>query len=262
MTRTMGDATVAEYLPEGLDMYAGYVDGRYQSFNAIRSRFPGKLVVPIATQESGNVGTVFDGPPDNGSWSGVVGWVVRARRRGVDPTVYTSGGEWANGVQEFNQMGVAQPHWWIASWNGHADIPAGAVAHQYENVGDHYDLSAVADYWPGIDPAPSRPPAPPPPAPPPVQTGPTPAQLALLAAQAFEEDDVIMVHEPSGGIYLISGSMYVHIPQVSDVSSFEAAGVKVADISAPFHTALQAGSAALQGKLTGTLNVSGALQAS
>lgn len=262
MTRSMGDATVAAYLPDNLDMYAGYVDGAYRSYDAIRARFPGKLVVPIATQTSGNVGVVFDGPPDNGDWPGVVAWCVRARARGVDPGVYTDGSSWAIGIQAFNGAGVALPHWWIANWNGVADVPAGAVAHQYASVSNRYDLSAVADYWPGVDPAPSKPgpPAPPKvPAPPP---GPSPAQLALLAAQVFEEDDMIMVHEPSGGIYLISGSLYVHIPSTADVSAFLGAGVKQVDISAAFNTALEQGAAGLQGKLSGSLNVSGSLTAS
>ena len=73
---------------------------------------------------------------------------------------------------------------------------------------------------------------------------------------------MIMVHEPSGGIYLISGSLYAHIPDTGDVSSFEAAGVKQVNITAAMHTALQAASAALQGKLSGSLNISGQLQAS
>jgi hypothetical protein len=257
----MGDAVTAGYLPADLDMYAGYIDGRYQSYQQIRARFPGKLVVAIATQAGGNVGVVFDGPPDNGTWPEVVAWVLRRRHDGVDPSVNTTSSAWAAGVQAFNAVHVAQPHWWISDWNGHQDIPSGAIAHQYESVANRYDLSVVADYWPGVDPV-DKPPAPPPvthpPAPP---AGPTPEQLALAAALAFEEDDMILTHDPSGAITLISGSLVVHVQTLTDAQAFQAAGVKQVDISAQMATNIVTAAAELQGKLTGTLAVSGSLVA-
>jgi hypothetical protein len=73
---------------------------------------------------------------------------------------------------------------------------------------------------------------------------------------------MIMVHNPKGEIYLVSGSLYVHVPDISDVTSFEGAGVKQTNISQAFSDALAAGSAALQGKLSGTLAISGQLSAS
>jgi hypothetical protein len=263
MVRFMDDAANLEFIdPNTVDLIAYYVDGNYVPSNAQLARFAGKVHVPISVNPSGNMGTVLDGAPDNGSTGEEPGWVARRRRAGIDPTVYTSLSLWPGLIRAMNSAGVAQPHWWIAEWNNRAEMIDGAIAHQYVNNGNKWDRSVVADYWPGIDPVHNQPPPPKPPSPPAPPPGPTPAQLALLAAQLFEEDDMILVHEPSGGIYLVSGSLYVHVPDISDVTSFEGAGVKQVNISAAFHTALEAGSAALQGKLSGTLAISGQLSAS
>lgn len=263
MVRFMEDAANIERIdPATIDLIGYYVDGNYVPSNAQLARFAGKVHVPISVNPSGNLGIVLDGAPDNGLTGEEPGWVARRRRSGVDPTVYTSLSLWPTLIRAMNSAGVAQPHWWIAEWNNRAEMIGGAIAHQYENNGNNWDRSIVADYWPGIDPAHLAPPPAPIPTPPPAPTGPSPVQLAAEAALDLLEDDMIMVHEPSGGIYLLSGSLYVHIPDPSDVSSFEQAGVKQENISAAFHTALQAGSAALQGKLSGTLAISGQLAAS
>lgn len=259
--RTAADSTVAEYLPAGKDIYLGYIDGKYQSYNAIRARFPHALVVPIATQASGNVGTVFDGPPDNGTWPEVVAWVVRRRKAGVDPSVNTTGSAWATGVQAFNAAKVAQPHWWISSWNGDQSVPSGAIGHQFESVPGRYDLSAFLDYWPGVDPAPTstgggggggggKAPTPAPPAPAPV-----PFNLK------YPEADMIMLDTPTG-VWLLSGSLFTAVASPADVTAFKGAGVPLISATAAQLTGLQQASAALTGKLSGTLAVSGSLSAS
>lgn len=259
--RTAADAVVAEYLPAGKDIYLGYIDGKYQSYNPIKARFPHALVVPIATQAGGNVGTVFDGPPDNGTWPEVVAWVVRRRKAGVDPTVNTTGSAWATGVQAFNTAHVAQPHWWISSWNGDQSVPAGAIGHQFETVPGRYDLSVFLDYWPGVDP-------------PPAGTGgggtggtgthpttPAPAPAPVPFNLRYPEDDMIMLDTPTG-VWLLSGSLLTAVASPPDVTAFKNAGVPLISASAAQLTGLQQASAALTGKLAGTLAVSGSLTAS
>lgn len=255
-------AAIDQIDPNTVDMIAYYIDGRYVPSSASLARFAGKIHVPIAVDPSTNAGIVFDGPPDNATWNEVVDWVVMRRRAGADPSVYTDQSDWATAVAAFNSRGVTPPHWWIARWDGSPTLIQGAYAHQYENVANRWDTSVVADYWPGVDPV--HPPAPPPgpaptPGPPP---GPTPAQLLLMAEQRNEEDDMIMVHDPSGAISLISGSLLVHIPALPDVEAFKGAGVAQIDVSTAMIQALQTASAALSGHLSGTLNISGALQAS
>ncbi len=250
------DCANAAYAPDGYDIYLGYVDGSYQSYPALKKRFPGKLVVPIAVFPSTNAGVVFDGPPDNSTWPRVVDWVVMRRKAGVDPTVYTDASDWATGVQAFNARGVPGPHWWIASWNGVQDIPAGAIGHQYQEVPQRYDVSVFADYWPGVDakPSPPAPKPPPAPAPAPAASLPEDEMLTIVVTK-----DAATGADP--GIWLLSGELYAHIPTIGDVQALDAAGVKRATVSYGFHQGLVAAGAALQGKLSGSLNISGQLQA-
>lgn len=245
MTRTGADSTVAEYLPTGQDIYLGYVDGKYQSYNAIKARFPHALVVPIATQASGNVGIVGDGPPDNGTWPGWVGWVVRRRAAGVDPTMYTDKSSWATGIQAFNAAHVAQPHWWIADYDDHPEVYPGSVGKQYQSVPNRYDLSLFADYWPGVDPKPAPPGGggttttggggtPPPPQPPAIARVKDMLLLEVPNAAGTGED-----------VYLLSGDLYVHVPDGATFGALKAAGVPVAKVSGAFGDGIAAAVASL-----------------
>lgn len=252
MTRTGADSTNPEYLPEGMDIYLGYVDGNYRSYDAIKARFPRALVVPIATQAGGNVGTVGDGPPDNGTWPEWVGWVVRRRKAGVDPTMYTDASSWTEAIQAFNHAGVAQPHWWIAKWDNHPEVLPGSIGKQYQEVPRRYDLSLFADYWPGVDPKPAS-------------TGgggsagtttatptgtttatPTRKIKGMLLTYVIPENG----HNP--GIWLLSGSLYAHMVSSADVKAFGDAGVPTAHISLTQHEAFIAAAAAQSTVHTGS----------
>lgn len=258
----MRDSAAIDHIdPASVDLIGYYVDGNYVPTASQLARFAGKVHVPISVNPRGNLGVVGDGPPDNGSWDEWVTWVARRRGSGVDPTMYTNLSSWPTAIQAFNRAGVALPHWWIAEWNGRAEMIQGAVAHQYDSVGNQWDDSVAADYWPGIDPVHNQPPPPAPPSRPAPPPGPTPAQLLRQANQRNEEDDMILVHDPSGAISLISGSLFVHVPSIPDVDAFKGAGVAQVEISKAMADALTAGSAALQGKLSGTLAISGQLSA-
>jgi hypothetical protein len=73
--------------------------------------------------------------------------------------VYCGEASWDSVRAAFVAAGVPEPHYMIAHYDNVPTVPIGAVAKQYINdptSGGHYDLSAVADYWPGIDPAPAN----------------------------------------------------------------------------------------------------------
>lgn len=253
--RLMYDACDPNGIPRGATMVGGYVDAGCRWTPGAWGMFPNAVKVRIASLPSTNDGVVGDGPPDNGTWPQWVAWVVMRRHAGVDPTMYTDADQWSTGQGAFRAAGVAEPHWWVANWNNTATVPPGAVAHQYADKGDVYDLSAVLDYWPGVDPAPSNAPVPPP--------APAP-DLSTL------EDPVIILGvspDPANptvnqGIWLLSGGLYVHIPDPSDVIALTSQGVKQASIDFQFHQNLLAGAAALHGTLSGQLGVSGNLNVS
>lgn len=156
--RTMYDGVTPSRLPSGAPLYAGYVDGHYANIPAIRARFPHARIVGIAVSPHTNAGTVLDVEPGDASPAQAPAWVKMRRAAGVDPTVYCAATTWPAVRAAFKAAGVAEPHYWIAAWDGHATLPAGAVAKQYVSTSG-YDKSVVADHWPGVDPAPAPAPA-------------------------------------------------------------------------------------------------------
>lgn len=261
MTRIMRDsATIAYINPADVQLLGYYVDGAYVPSAGQLARFTGKVLVPISVNPHGNNGVVGDGPPDNGAWGDWVDWVVRRRQWGVNPTMYTNQSSWATGVAAFNARGVTPPQWWIANWDGQATMIPGAVAHQFENVGNQYDTSVVADYWPGVDPVPHNPGPPPPPGSggggPPPPPPPPPNPFANLL-----EEDVLLVQNPQDW-FLLSGSLYAWIPSNPDLAALQGAGIKSVTVSAAQHDSLLKAAAALSGTLGGSLAVSGSLTVS
>jgi hypothetical protein len=148
--RTMYDAVTVNNIPPGATMVAGYVDGIYANMPAMAARFPNAVHVPIAVRASTNDGLVLDVEQGDATPAQSVGWVVMRRAAGVDPSVYCNTSTWPAVKAAFATAGVTPPHYWVAQYDGTPAIPAGAVAKQYSDVGP-YDLSAVADVWPGID---------------------------------------------------------------------------------------------------------------
>jgi hypothetical protein len=106
----------------------------------------------FATTDSG---TVLDCEQGNCTPAQSVDWVLLRRKAGVDPTVYCGRNTWWGQIRAaFQARNVPEPHYWVADYSGDPAkpaIPPGAIALQYEDAGP-YDLSAVADYWPGVDP--------------------------------------------------------------------------------------------------------------
>lgn len=165
MTRIMYDSVDVAGLPTGGDLYAGYVDGIYKNDTAIKARFPNVPFVGIAVTASTNDGIVLDVERYDATPDQAPAWVKMRRLAGVEPSVYCSEDAWATVKGAFAAAGITEPPYWVAAYPGAGPgIPLGAVAHQYADMGG-YDVSTVADYWPGVDA--SSPPAPAPQPPPP-----------------------------------------------------------------------------------------------
>jgi hypothetical protein len=158
VTRTMYDGVDATRLPTSAQLVAGYVDGLYRWSDANWARFPHSVKVRVAVFSQTNDGQVLDVEPGNATPAQSVDWVLMRRRAGVDPTVYMNTSTWPTVRAAFRARGVAEPHYWVAQYDDVASIPSGAIAKQYYNNNDlGYDLSVVADHWPGVDPAPFGP---------------------------------------------------------------------------------------------------------
>jgi hypothetical protein len=154
--RTMYDA--CDYLrpPADAAMVAGYVSGGCQWSPAAWSAWSKAITVRIDTVAAIGTGVVLDVERGDATPEDAPNWCAQARQRGVTPTVYCSQSNVAAVLAACKLHGVPAPLIWMALWDGVAEVPAGCIAKQYTNdASAGYDISAVADYWPGVDPAPS-----------------------------------------------------------------------------------------------------------
>lgn len=148
--RTMYDSVNPHGIPGDAKMVAGYVDGLYANTHTLQRLFPNAVVVRIAVSSHTNDGHVLDVEQGDATPAEAVHWVTLRRNAGADPSVYCSADVWPQVRKAFQDAHVAEPHYWIAQWDGKASLPQGAVAKQYMN-GEHFDTSVVADHWDGVD---------------------------------------------------------------------------------------------------------------
>lgn len=160
MTRTMYDGVNASRLPSNALMVAGYVDGLYAWSQADWDRFPGAVKVRIAVKAT-SIADVLDIETGNdmnpADW---VSWAQLVRSHGKVPCAYMNTSTWPSVRKAFTSRGVVEPLYWVAQYDNVASIPAGAIGKQYYNSDQlGYDLSVVANSWPGVD-SPTPSPAP------------------------------------------------------------------------------------------------------
>lgn len=155
--RIMYDSTNLFDIPLSARMVAYYGDGRYAASGDAFAYHAGAQMVEIVVFAQTRGGHVLDIETGNASPEEAVAWVQDRRAEGRDPSVYMNASTWPSVRAAFERARVKPPHYWVADWDGNGDpasIPAGAVAKQYANptiTGAHYDLSVVADHWPGVD---------------------------------------------------------------------------------------------------------------
>lgn len=157
--RTMYDSVTPGNIPVSAQMVAGYVSPSGYAWSASGwARFPNSTQVKITPQVS-HTGLgihVLDVESGDATPTQAPGWAKAQRALGQVPTIYCSASVWGQVQAAFNAQGVAQPNYWIAAYPGGGSnvLPSlngiVAVAHQYTDAGP-YDLSVVADYWPGVD---------------------------------------------------------------------------------------------------------------
>jgi hypothetical protein len=155
--RQMADAVNVAALPGGYDLYAGYLDGNYRTVGSVRSRFPGAKVVEIAVQTGTNAGDVFDTEPGNPGPDSAARWVQMRRNSGAWwAGIYTMKAWWGQCLAALRNIGIdpGSVPFWIADWTCHDHLLDGTVATQWSGpsgCGGSIDVSAVADFWPGVD---------------------------------------------------------------------------------------------------------------
>ena len=247
--RIMYDGIVPGEVPAGAQLYAAYLDGNWPDYNAMVARYPHAVHVSIAVSSSYNGGKVLDVENGDATPAESVNWVLARRKAGVDPTVYCSMSAWATVQAAFKARGVAQPHYWVADYSlgNNPAIPAGAIALQYADRGG-YDVSVVADYWPGVDSAPT--PAPPPP---------PPLEEAMPYLISVTPDPTAPgATTPSAGIFTVDGGTVVHV----DEASYNALAARFGQpivVSPTYYSALLAGAPTSASTAAGAAGAAGAV---
>lgn len=154
MTRTMYDAVTSSNVPAEATLVAGYADGLYANIPQMKARFPHATVVTIAVRWTTRA-MVLDVETGDATPPEAVGWCTQTMADTSNRllTVYCNTSTWPSVRAAFRAAGVTEPQYWVAEYDGDPAIPAGAIAKQWADRGP-YDLSSVADYWPGVDPFP------------------------------------------------------------------------------------------------------------
>lgn len=115
------------------------------------------MKVQIVKKASSNWGHVLDVEPGDATPAQAPGWVKMRRAAGLaTPCVYVQKSSWASVQNEFNIQKTAQPLYWVAHYNDVEELPTlngiKAIAKQHHgNDPRNFDLSYVADFWPGVD---------------------------------------------------------------------------------------------------------------
>lgn len=224
MTRFMYDSVDANTIPISAEVVAGYVDLNYAWPASGWARFPHAVKVRIATSPFTDDGHVYDFEPGNDMTPAhLVNWLGMRRRAGITPAVYMDAGRWPVVRQIVANARIPEPLYWVAHWGISPQIPAGAIGLQYKNT-PGYDLSVIADHWPGVDtaPAPGPPsPTPGPPAPPPFEGI---ADMVLFAISPTDPH-ATPGSDANPGIWLLSGDLYVHMDSTDTVLGLRNGGV-------------------------------------
>ncbi len=165
--RTMYDSIEPAAIPTDAEMVGGYIDGSwgpnwsangkdYGWDDAAWARFPNAIKVRIAATAQTDDGHVLDVEAGDALSSEAPGWTARRRAAGVEPSIYCNLSNVGAVLAAFDAAGVILPALWLAHYDGVATLPDGYVAKQYADQDmipgrPHYDLSVVADIWPGVD---------------------------------------------------------------------------------------------------------------
>lgn len=172
--RTFFDSTSAADLPATGDGYLGYVDGAVikPNYDQVVARFPHRPVMPTSTSPSSAAqqlaarfpaGVLLDCESGDYSHPQAIATAQQLLELKATPTIYVDRSDWpdlqarAKAARVPTKLGrLLNLQWAVADWTGHAHLLPGSIATQWADPkhgsGGHYDVLAVADYWPGLDP--------------------------------------------------------------------------------------------------------------
>lgn len=121
----------------------GYLDGRWQTYEPLKQKFPN--AIPVSITVSGNLAAQCCDCESGDLTPAQAGTWARAKvAAGLVPAVYCSEAAWS---EVKTAVGNIPCDWWIAAYPGPGPVLySGSVAHQWIDRGT-YDQSVVLDGW-------------------------------------------------------------------------------------------------------------------
>ncbi len=156
MRRTLYDAVDPSTIPPGATLVAGYVDGKHANLGPLRLRFPYATLVSIAVRYTSRA-QVLDVGKGEATPAEAILWCTHTMtdKSNRELTVHCDAVAVPHLRAAFREARVDEPNYWIVRHDNDPRLPDGVIAKEYQSTSG-WDKSIVADYWPGVNPAPDR----------------------------------------------------------------------------------------------------------
>lgn len=158
--RTMYDSVTVADDPAGATMLAGYADGHYANMPELARRFPHARLVSIATDPQTDA-LALDCENGDATPAQCPTWAARQWAAGRPGIIYCNTATAPAVLAQFDAHNLRHPPLGLAQYDNDPDwgelatrFPTMVWKQYGGNLPGHYDVNSVADYIPGIDPAP------------------------------------------------------------------------------------------------------------
>jgi hypothetical protein len=161
----MYDSINAALIPSNATLMAGYINGKYQSYYPMSTRFPQATILSITIEAYSSPGNfvaadILDIESGDATPSEAPAWVTAMRALNRIPTLYCSRlGTWPATQSAITAAKISPPDYWVADYTGQPHLVPGSIATQYTDAGD-YDMSETNGVWPATIILPTPTPAP------------------------------------------------------------------------------------------------------
>jgi hypothetical protein len=147
----MYDTTDVNTVPDNPAAVAGYIDGKYQSFDGLAAKFPKAKKLSIAVFPENNAGCL-DIETGDATPGQAPAWVRRQHARGDGkPVLYADLSTMPSVLAALAQDHIQRSEYklWVADWTGSPHIPAGFDACQYTDtaLGRNLDASSCHSWF-------------------------------------------------------------------------------------------------------------------
>lgn len=146
---TMFDAIDWQQIPDGAEMVAGYVSGKYTWPKEAWEKFANRKSLQIAINATYNIGNCLVVLPGYAVALDVPDWIIKADARMVVPVVYTTKDRVQLVDAACKLRNVVPPFYWVRQLNDVAELPSGVIAKQYRAT-QNYGVSVIKENVPGV----------------------------------------------------------------------------------------------------------------